>query len=81
MTDIKRDMLIEMNWIQKTSIIVINKEMEFNVLENEILKWLKDLKEVFETLSKRELLLYRNEIDHEIILRIKKIKFLLLISI
>ena len=33
------------------------KEMKFNVLENEILKWLKDLKKVFEEIFKRELLL------------------------
>ena len=48
--------------------------MKFNIMENEILEWLKDLKEVFKTISKRELLLYRKGIDHEIILKTDKIK-------
>ena len=74
-------MLVGMNWIQKTKVIVIKEEMKFNVLKNEILEWLKDLKEVFRTISKEELSFHRYEMDYEITLRIKKIKSLLLISI
>ena len=57
------------------------KEIKFNILENEIFEWLKDLKEIFEIISKRKLLFYRDEINYEIILKIKKIKLLLLIFI
>ena len=55
--------------------------MKFNVLDNEIPEWLKDLKEVFGEISERELLSYRNEVNYEITLKIKKIKPLLLILI
>ena len=55
------------------------KEIEFNTLKNEIFKWLKNLKKVFEEISKRKLLLYRNKVNHEITLKTKKIKSLLLI--
>ena len=74
-------MLIEINWIQKTGTTVTEKEIKFNVLKNEILKWLKDLKEVFEEISKEELLPHRDEVNYEIILKTEKIKSLLLISI
>ena len=60
---------------------MIKKGMEFNVLENDILKQFENLKKVFEEISKEELLSHRNGVDHEIILKIKKIKSLLLISI
>ena len=79
--DIKRDMLIEMNWIQKTSTIVTKKEIEFNVLENKISEWLKDLRKVFREILKKELSFYYNEVNYEIILKIEKIKSLLLIPI
>ena len=72
-------MLIRMNWIRKTGVIVTKEEMKFNVLKNEILEQLKDLKEVFETISERELPSRRYEVDHEIILKTEKIKLLLLI--
>ena len=81
MTDIKRDMLVRMNWIQKIEIIITKKEIRFNVMKNEILKWLKDLKEVFKEILERELLPYRDEVDHEIIIKTKKIRPSLLISI
>ena len=55
--------------------------MKFNVLENEISKWLKDLEKVFRKISKKELSSSRNRVNHEIILKTKKIKSLLLISI
>ena len=54
--------------------------MKFNVLKNEILEWLKDLKEVFGIISKRKLSFHRYEIDYEITLRTEKIKSSLLIS-
>ena len=50
------------------------RKMKFYVLENKILEWLKDLKEVFETISEEELPSSRIEIDHEIILKIETIK-------
>ena len=74
-------MLIEMDWIQKTGVTVTKKGMKFNVLKNEILEWLKDLKKVFKTILKRELSSRRHEVNHEITLKIEKIKLLLLISI
>ena len=55
--------------------------MKFNVLKNEISKWLKNLKRVFETISKRKLLSYYERIDYEITLKTEKIKSLSLISI
>ena len=54
--------------------------MEFNVLENEILEWLKDLKKVFGTIPERELSPHRNEVNYEITLKIEKIKSSSLIS-
>ena len=42
---------------------------------------MKDLKEVFETISKRELSSRRYEVNYEITLKIERIKSLLLISI
>ena len=38
MINIKRNMLIEMNQIQKTDTTIIKEEIKFNVLENEISK-------------------------------------------
>ena len=55
--------------------------MNLNVIENEISEWLKDLKKVFETILKRELLSSYEEINHKINLKIKEIKSLLLIFI
>ena len=74
-------MLIEMNWIQKTETTITKERMKFNVLKNEIPKWLKDLKKVFGTIFERELSSRRKEMNHEIILKTKKIKpsFLILI--
>ena len=57
------------------------EEIKFNILKSKIFKWLKDLRKVFEEILKRELPSYRNEVNYEIILKIKKIKSLLLISI
>ena len=53
--------------------------MNLNVIENEILKWLKDLKEVFETILERKLLFSRREVNYKINLKTKEIKLLLLI--
>ena len=53
--------------------------MKFNVLESKILEWLKNLKKVFKTISERELLSRRNEVDYEITLKTEKIKSSLLI--
>ena len=50
-------------------------------MESEISKWLKDLKKIFRTISKDELLSNRKEVNHEINLKIKEIKSLLLILI
>ena len=50
-------------------------------MKNEILEWLKNLKEVFKIISKKKLLFSRERVDHEITLKTKKIKSLLLISI
>ena len=55
--------------------------MKFNVLKNEILEWLNDLRKVFETILERELSPRRKRVNHEITLKIKKIKSSLLISI
>ena len=53
--------------------------MNLNVMENEVSKWLKNLKEIFGTIFERELLFSYEEVNYEIILRIEKIKSLLLI--
>ena len=50
------------------------KRIEFNMMKNEILEWLKDLKEVFETRLKEELLLSRERVDYEITLKTNEIK-------
>ena len=34
--DIKRDMLIGMNWINKTDLVIKKEKMEFNILEDQI---------------------------------------------
>ena len=60
---------------------MIRNKIEFNILENEILERLKDLKEVFKDISKRELLFHCYEMNYEIILKIEKIKSSLLIFI
>ena len=72
-------MLIEMDWIQKTDLTIREKKMNLNVMENEISKWLKDLKKVFETISEKELLSSCKEVDYKITLKTKEIKSLLLI--
>ena len=81
MTDIKRDMLIGMNWIQKTDMTIKEEKVKLNTMKNEIFDWLKDLKKVFETILKEKLLLSREKINYKIILKTKEIKSLLLISI
>ena len=55
--------------------------MEFNVIKHEISEWLKNLKKIFKTIFERELLLSYERVDHEITLKIKKIKSLSLILI
>ena len=70
-----------MNWIQKTNLTIREEKMNLNVIENEISKWLKDLKKVFETKLEKELLFNYEEINYKINLKIKKIKSLLLILI
>ena len=80
MIDIKRDILIEINWIQKIDVIMTREKIKFNVLKSKILKWLKNLKKVFETIFEEELPSSRDKVDHEIILKIKEIKPSLLIS-
>ena len=62
--------------------MTIRKEkMDLNIIKSKIPKWLKDLKKIFETISKDELLFSRKEVNHEINLKTKKIKSLLLILI
>ena len=53
--------------------------MEFNVIENKIPKQLEDLRKIFKTVPKRELLSSREGIDYKITLKTKEIKSLLLI--
>ena len=72
--DIKRDMLVEMDWIQKTGATVTKEGIGFNVLENEIPEWLEDLKEVFEEIPEGELPPHRDGVDHEITIKTEKIK-------
>ena len=55
--------------------------MKLNVIKNEILEWLEDLKEIFKIILKEKLLFSRENVNYEITLREKKIKSLLLISI
>ena len=79
MINIKRDILIRMNWIRKTDVTIKKKKIKFNVIKNKIFKWLKNLKKVFETIFKEKLSSYYKEIDYEITLKIDKIKSLSLI--
>ena len=72
-------MLIEINWIYKTDVTITEREMKFNVLENEILEQLENLKKVFETILERELLPRYEEMNYEITLKTEKIKPLSLI--
>ena len=81
MTDILRNILVKIDWIQKIRVTVKEERIKFNTLKGEILKWLKNLKKVFSTISEEKLLFSRKEIDYEIKLRTKEIKSLLLISI
>ena len=74
-------MLVGMDWIQKTDVTVSRKKMKFNVLKSKISEWLKDLKKVFETILEGELSSSRDEVNHEITLKTKEIKSLLLIPI
>ena len=55
--------------------------MKFNVLENEILERLENLKKVFETISKKKVSSHYDEVNYEITLKTKKIKSSSLISI
>ena len=50
------------------------KKIEFNIIKNKIFEWLKDLKEMFETILKKELLFSRKEVNYEITLKTNKIK-------
>ena len=74
-------MLVKMNWIQKIKTSVTKEKIGFNTLENEIPKWLKDLRKIFEEISERELSPYRDGVDHEITIKTEKIKSSPLISI
>ena len=53
--------------------------MNLNVIKSKISKWLKDLKEIFRTILKDELLLNRKEVNYKINLKTEEIKSLLLI--
>ena len=57
------------------------EKIEFNIIKNKISKWLKNLKKVFETISKEKLLSSRKRVDHEITLKTNEIKSSSLISI
>ena len=61
--------------------IIKEKKIEVNVIKNEISKWLKDLKKIFETILERKLLLNYEKVNYEIILKIKEIKSSSLIPI
>ena len=67
-------MLIGMNWIQKTGTLMGKGRIEFNIMENKIPEWLRDLKEVFETIPEGELLLNREGVNYEITLKTNEIK-------
>ena len=60
---------------------MLRKKIKFYVLKNEILKWLKNLKEVFKIISERELSSSYVEINYEIILKTETIKSSSFISI
>ena len=55
--------------------------MNFNTFKNKVLKWLKNLKKVFKTILKGNLLLNCKEVNYKIMLKTKKIKLLPLIFI
>ena len=74
-------MLIGMNWIQKTDLTIKEEKIDLNVMKNEILKWLENLKKVFETILEGKLLLSRERMNYKITLRTEKIKSSLLILI
>ena len=62
--------------------MTIRKEkVKLNTMRNEIPDWLENLKKMFKTISKKELLLSRKKVDYKITLKIKEIKSSLLISI
>ena len=79
MANIKRDMLIGMDWMYKINLTIKEGKVEFNILENQILEWLNGLEEVFRTIPERELSPSREGVDHEITLINNKIKPSLLI--
>ena len=54
--------------------------MKFNVLKNEILEQLENLRKVFEIIPKEKLSPRRNGVNYEITLKTKKIKSSLLSS-
>ena len=70
-----------MDWIQKTGTLVKKRKIEFNTIKDKISEWLKDLKEVFETILKKELPSSYKEVNYEITLKTNEIKSLSLISI
>ena len=74
-------MLIGMDWMYKTDMVIKKEKVKFNILKNQILEWLDDVKEVFGTILERELLSSRERVDHEITLINNKIKSFLLIPI
>ena len=51
------------------------------MIENKISDWLENLKEVFKTILKRELLFSREKVNYKITLKTEEIKSLLLILI
>ena len=50
------------------------KKIEFNTMKSEILEWLKNLKEMFETILKKELSFNYEKVDYEITLKTNEIK-------
>ena len=64
--------------MQKTGLIIKEEKIDLNIMKNKILKWLKNLKKVFRIILEEELSSSCKEIDHEIKLKIKEIKLLLL---
>ena len=74
-------MLIGMNWIRKTDVTIKKERMKFNVIENEIFKWLENLKEIFKIILEGKLSFSYERVNYEITLKTREIKSLLLILI
>ena len=51
--------------------MIKEEKIEFNIVKTEIFKWLDNLRKVFETISKKELLYSRKEINYKITLKIE----------